>query len=155
MSCLFREQSKLLSLGAGDDLGTVAFDCLLREQSKRLSLGAGDDLGTVAFGHLSFYYLHKITIGVLSFRFIILSRQLPRCGTITFIVTKCRATVPQLDKYYERGVFGITFTRYAHSFQKYFVSLTACFVCQLCAILVFIIQFDDLITKRSILLSSK
>jgi len=25
MSCLFREQSNLLSLGAGDDLGTVAF----------------------------------------------------------------------------------------------------------------------------------
>jgi hypothetical protein len=30
ISCLFREQSKLLSLGAGDDLGTVAFG--LRQQ---------------------------------------------------------------------------------------------------------------------------
>ena len=43
ISCLFREQSTLLSLGAGDDLGTVAFG-LFREQSKLLSLGAGDDL---------------------------------------------------------------------------------------------------------------
>jgi hypothetical protein len=30
MSCLFREQSKLLSLGTGDDLGTFAFG--LRQQ---------------------------------------------------------------------------------------------------------------------------
>jgi hypothetical protein len=32
------------------DPRTVAFSCLFREQSKLLSLGAGDDLGTVAFG---------------------------------------------------------------------------------------------------------
>ena len=56
ISCLFREQSKLLTRGAGDDLRTGArpkatvpkSSPAQREQSKPLTRGAGDDLRTVA-----------------------------------------------------------------------------------------------------------
>ena len=51
ISCLFREQSKLLTRGAGDDLRTVAWDLFL-QQSKTVVLIVPSVLFCIYFFHI-------------------------------------------------------------------------------------------------------